>query len=76
MMSKPRVGIYGARHALAILRRGIIGRCADITAVSDSRAELLRSLERGSKGTKERIFGAMRKAGIDRWGYKEQENGK
>lgn len=45
MMSKPRVGIYGARHALTILRRGIIGRCADITAVSDSRAELLRSVD-------------------------------
>ena len=49
---------------------------ADKTTRRQWTKELLRSLERDNKGTKERIFGAMRKAGIDRWGYREQENGK
>ncbi|MGN0670948.1 MAG: tRNA 2-thiocytidine biosynthesis TtcA family protein [Oscillospiraceae bacterium] len=44
---------------------------ADKTTRRQWTKELLRSLERDNKGTKERIFGAMRKAGIDRWGYKE-----
>lgn len=47
-------------------------RCpADKTTRRQWTKELLRSLDRDNKGTKERIFGAMRKAGIDRWGYKE-----
>lgn len=33
--------------------------------------EMLAALEREHKGIKMRIFGAMRKANIDRWGYKE-----
>lgn len=33
--------------------------------------EMLAALERENKGIKMRIFGAMRKANIDRWGYKE-----
>ncbi len=37
-----------------------------------SAKELLAELERADKGTKERIFTAMRKAGIDRWGYKDE----
>ena len=47
-------------------------RCpADKTTRRQWTKELLRSLEHENKGTKERIFGAMRKANIDRWGYKE-----
>ena len=46
-------------------------RCpADKTTRRQWTKELLRSLDRDNRGTKERIFGAMRKAGIDRWGYK------
>ena len=44
---------------------------ADKTTRRQWTKELLCSLEHDNKGTKERIFGAMRKAGIDRWGYKE-----
>lgn len=32
--------------------------------------EMLAKMEREDKGIKQRIFGAMRKADIDRWGYK------
>ncbi len=47
-------------------------RCpADKTTRRQWTKELLRALEHENKGTKERIFGAMRKANIDRWGYKE-----
>lgn len=47
-------------------------RCpADKTTRRQWTKELLHSLDRDNRGTKERIFGAMRKAGIDRWGYKE-----
>ena len=61
------------RNSLEIVK----SKCpADKTTRRQWTKELLRSLERDNKGTKERIFGAMRKAGIDRWGYKEQENGK
>lgn len=45
---------------------------ADKTTRRQWTKELLRSLDRDNKGTKERIFGAMRKAGIDRWGYKDK----
>lgn len=46
-------------------------RCpADKTTRRQWTKELLRFLEHENKGTKERIFGAMRKANIDRWGYK------
>lgn len=34
--------------------------------------QLLARLEHENKGIKMRIFGAMRKAGIDRWGYKNK----
>ncbi len=34
--------------------------------------EMLAAMERENKGVKQRIFGAMRKAGIDRWGYKDE----
>lgn len=48
-------------------------RCpADKTTRRQWTKELLRSLDRDNRGTKERIFGAMRKAGIDRWGYKDK----
>lgn len=48
-------------------------RCpADKTTRREWTKELLRSLDRDNRGTKERIFGAMRKAGIDRWGYKDK----
>ena len=34
---------------------------------------MLAKMEHEDKGIKQRIFGAMRKANIDRWGYKESE---
>lgn len=36
-----------------------------------SMKEFLSELEHNNHGVKQRIFGAMRKSGIDRWGYKE-----
>lgn len=48
-------------------------RCPeDKHTARQSAKELLAELERADKGTKERIFTAMRKAGIDRWGFKNE----
>lgn len=44
---------------------------ADKHTARQSMKEFLAELERQNHGVKQRIFGAMRKAGIDRWGYKE-----
>lgn len=50
----------------------VSSRCpADKHTARQSAKELLAALERADKGTKQRIFGAIRKANIDRWGYKE-----
>lgn len=42
------------------------------TARQDAK-ELLDKLEHENKGVKQRIFGAIRKSGIDRWGYKDTD---
>lgn len=34
--------------------------------------QMLAQMEHDNKGIKQRIFGAMRKSGIDRWGYKDE----
>lgn len=44
---------------------------ADKHTARQTAKELIDRLEREDKGVKMRIFGAMRKAGIDRWNYKE-----
>ena len=44
---------------------------ADKTTTRQTTKEFLAELEHNNKGIKQRIFGAMRKSGIDRWGYKE-----
>ena len=44
---------------------------ADKTTTRQTTKEFLAELERNNKGIKQRIFGAMRKANIDRWGYKD-----
>lgn len=44
---------------------------ADKHTARQSMKEFLAELEHQNHGVKQRIFGAMRKAGIDRWGYKE-----
>lgn len=44
---------------------------ADKHTTRQSMKEFLTELEHQNHGVKQRIFGAMRKAGIDRWGYKE-----
>ena len=41
---------------------------ADKKTTRQTTKELLAELERRDKGVKQRIFGAMRRAGIDRWG--------
>ncbi len=46
---------------------------ADKTTTRQKTKEMLAVLERENRGIKQRIFGAMRKAGIDRWGYRESE---
>ena len=69
--------VFAPEHAvLSCAKRNnleiVKSKCpADKTTCRQWTKELLRSIERDNKGTKERIFGAMRKAGIDRWGYKE-----
>jgi len=42
------------------------------TARQDAK-EFLDKLERENRGVKQRIFGAIRKSGIDRWGYKNAD---
>ena len=44
---------------------------ADKHTTRQTTKEFLSELEHNNHGVKQRIFGAMRKAGIDRWGYKE-----
>lgn len=69
--------VFAPEHAvLSCAKRNnleiVKSKCpADKTTRRQWTKELIQSLERDNKGTKERIFGAMRKAGIDRWGYKE-----
>lgn len=46
---------------------------ADKATVRQSTKEMLARMEHEDKGIKQRIFGAMRKADIDRWGYKDKE---
>ncbi len=46
---------------------------ADKNTTRQTTKEMLAKMEREDKGIKQRIFGAMRKANIDRWGYKEEE---
>ena len=47
---------------------------ADKTTSRRTTKELLARLEHENRGVKMRIFGAMRRAGIDRWGCKEENN--
>ena len=42
-MNRLRVGIYGVRRALNIMRRGLAGNLAQIVAVTDPDAELVRN---------------------------------
>ncbi len=59
------------RNALEIVK----SKCpADKTTKRQWTKEFLRELERNDRGIKERIFGAMRRAGIDRWGYKNNNS--
>lgn len=44
---------------------------ADKHTDREAAKQMLAALERERKGVKARIFGAMRKADIDRWGYRE-----
>ncbi len=44
---------------------------ADKNTTRQTTKEMLAKMEHEDKGIKQRIFGAMRKSGIDRWGYKE-----
>lgn len=58
------------RNALEIVK----SKCpADKKTTRQTTKEFLAQLERENKGIKQRIFGAMRKANIDRWGYKEEK---
>lgn len=45
---------------------------ADKHTTRQTTKEFLNALEKNNHGVKQRIFGAMRKAGIDRWGYKDE----
>ena len=47
---------------------------ADKHTTRQTTKELLNALEHSNHGVKQRIFGAMRKANVDRWGYKDKEN--
>lgn len=47
---------------------------ADKKTTRQTTKEFLADLEHKNKGIKQRIFGAMRKAGIDRWGYREDND--
>lgn len=44
----------------------------DKKTARQSAKEFLANLEHEDKGVKQRIFGAIRKSGIDRWGYKDE----
>lgn len=46
---------------------------ADGVTSRQNTKEFLRNMERENKGITFRIFGALRRSGIDGWGYKEQE---
>jgi len=46
---------------------------ADKHTVRQATKEFLAELEHKDHGVKQRIFGAMRKSGIDRWGYKDKD---
>ena len=69
--------VFAPEHAvLSCAKRNnleiVKSKCpADKTTRRQWTKEFLASLEHENHGTKERIFGAIRKAGIDRWGYKE-----
>ena len=57
------------RNGLEIVK----SKCpADKNTTRQTTKEMLARMEREDKGIKQRIFGAMRKGNIDRWGYKEQ----
>lgn len=59
------------RNALEIVK----SKCpADKTTKRQWTKEFLRELEHNDRGIKERIFGAMRRAEIDRWGYKNNNS--
>lgn len=69
--------VFAPEHAVASCARRndlelVKSRCpADKHTSRQAAKELLATLEREDKGVKQRIFGAMRKGNIDRWGYRE-----
>ncbi|MGN0650760.1 MAG: tRNA 2-thiocytidine biosynthesis TtcA family protein [Oscillospiraceae bacterium] len=69
--------VFAPEHAVAACARRnnftiVKSKCpANKHTNRETTKELLAALEHEHKGIKMRIFGAMRKAGIDRWGYKE-----
>ncbi len=77
--------VFAPEHAvLSCAKRNgfeiVKSKCpADKTTARQTAKEFLAALEHNNKGVKQRIFGAMRKGNIDRWGYKEDtrdEDGK
>lgn len=70
--------VFAPEHAvLSCARRNnfeiVKSKCpADKKTTRQYMKEFLAELERENKGVKMRIFGAMRKAGIDRWSYKDR----
>lgn len=61
------VSSCAARNALPIIKSACP---ADKSTFRQETKEMLAKMEHENKGIKQRIFGAMRKSGIDRWGYK------
>ncbi|MGN0687323.1 MAG: tRNA 2-thiocytidine biosynthesis TtcA family protein [Oscillospiraceae bacterium] len=63
------VAACARRNGLEIVK----SKCpADKNTTRQTTKEMLARMEHEDKGIKQRIFGAMRKGNIDRWGYKEQ----
>lgn len=69
--------VFAPEHAvLACAKRNnleiVKSKCpADKHTARQDAKEFLAALEHENNGVKMRIFGAMRKAGIDRWGYRD-----
>lgn len=69
--------VFAPEHAVtACAKRNnfeiVKSKCpVDKTTTRQTTKEFLAELEHNDKGIKQRIFGAIRKSGIDRWGYKD-----
>lgn len=71
--------VFAPEHAVMSCARRcgftiVKSKCpADKHTVRQTTKEFLAELEHKDHGVKQRIFGAMRKSGIDRWGYKDKD---